>query len=172
MPKDYRFEFLKMLVESETGTVDFRPIVMPLIESGELTRVGVNKLFNDMKKEGFARPGSDWGSLTVSQGGVYYGDALPLTVILEYKGRDKYYDLLKQYSPEMPNNSINVGGNFTGNISQGNTAPTTQTINEENPESTDLARKSLKVGRGTLIWTIIAAAIATLGILLAALFSK
>ena len=45
-------------------------------------------------------------------------------------------------------------------------------MNEENPESTELARKGLSVSKKTLLWTIIAVCITALGILIAVLISK
>jgi hypothetical protein len=95
--KDYRFEFLKILNESDTGLVDFRPILMPLIESGEIGRATLKKMFNDLKRDEFINILGDFGTLTVSQGGVYVADHMELLARLQYKGIDEYHRLQRQY---------------------------------------------------------------------------
>lgn len=158
-PIDHRFKILEILYQHQTGIVDLRPYFMPLIKSGEITRIKFSYTLRDLQKDGFIWVG-DLITLSVSQNGVF-NDDVPISARLEYKGIDEYLRLKKQYNPEPVANSIQIGGDFNGNLSQGNNAPVTQsTTLEANTEGTNLAKKSLKVGRWTLIWTAIGVVVA------------
>lgn len=171
MPLDCRFEILKVLNTSNAIEVDFRPIFMPLIEKGEATRTGLNTTLYNLKRDGFILFGRI-GNLNTSQGGVYVEDSLPIMLRLQDKGIDEYLRLKKQYNPETPYNNIQIGGDFVGNLNQGNLGPVTQSTNEESPETVALAKKSVKIGKWTLIWTAVGVIVAILIAVFAAHGSK
>lgn len=127
MPVDYRFEILKTLHESANGKVNFRPIFMPLILSGQLTRLDLRDILLQLKESGFILVG-DLMSLYMQQYNTY-DDEAPINVKLEHKGIDEYFRLKKQYDPMPARNVIQILGNFTGNLSQDNQGPVRQSTN-------------------------------------------
>jgi hypothetical protein len=128
MAKDYRFEILKTFHESESGKVDLRPLIMHLIQSGQVERLYLRDTLRDMKDADFISVG-DLRSLWVQQYNAY-DDEVPISARLEHKGIEEYFRLKNLYSPTPPRNVIQVGGNFTGNLSQGNHGPVKQSTND------------------------------------------
>jgi hypothetical protein len=159
-PVDHRFKVLEILYERQPQEVNLRQFFMPIIENGQMIREGLSSILTKLRTDGFIWTG-DLISLSHSRNGVY-DDRPPILAKLEYRGIDEYLRLKEQYSPKPVGNSIQIGGNVVGNISQGNQGPVTQSINDENPETVKLAKKSVKIGKWTLIWTAVGVVVAIL----------
>lgn len=132
MPVDHRFEILKFLNDSSSGSVNILPFILPMIQRGEANRMRFKGLLQDLKEAGLIFVDNNDLSAFTRQMFNEYDDTTPLMVTLEYKGIDEYLRLkkLKQEDSPNPNTySINIGRDFHGNLNQGNQAPVTQTIN-------------------------------------------
>lgn len=164
-PTDNRFRILKILHdhEGQNGYVDLRPFFMPSINAGELTRVTLSSTLYKMQKDGLIIIGGDISSLSVSYGGKFNDDPSVMAK-LDYKGIDEYHKLKEQYNPEIPKTSINIGGDFTGNLNQGTQGPVTQLANNPTDSNASSSRAGLTINKWTLFWTIVCALAAIAGV--------
>jgi hypothetical protein len=171
MAKDIRYEILKTLFENENEVVDLRPMIMDLINKGQASRTKLNTLLYKLREQNLIAFGHI-GSLNTKVNGVYFEDHLPINVKLDYLGIDEYHRLKKQYSNDSSPNMISIGGNFQGNINQGNNATANQTSNEESAEGLQIAHSTLKVSKKMLNWVIATVVVMVLIFLIPYLISK
>ncbi len=97
MPKDYRFEILSILYNSEENIVNIRSYIMEELPKGIKSRVGFQDILRKLKKDEFIWY-EDTSSLAVSFGGKYQ-DEIAVNARIEPKGIDEYLRLKKQYEP-------------------------------------------------------------------------